>query len=154
MNSRNAVFALGLAIASAAAAAEPKMVRFVPQADPGVLDPVVNSSYISMEHGYMVYDTLLAMDAHFTPQPEMLDRYAVSADGLTYSDPAGRHVFRMDEAERPRADNIMNRRGRDGFGVAFTHNEKCAAGDLCQRVDHRTPGLAEREREAVFACHQ
>jgi len=85
MNLRNAVFSLGLAITSAAAAAEPKMVRFVPQADPGVLDPVVNSSYISMEHGYMVYDTLLAMDEHFTPQPEMLDRYAVSADGLTYS---------------------------------------------------------------------
>src|SRR5215472_5918324 len=70
---------------AASAVAEPSVIRFVPQADPGVLDPVVNSSYISMEHGYMVYDTLLAMDEHFVAQPEMLDRYSVSDDGRTYS---------------------------------------------------------------------
>jgi peptide/nickel transport system substrate-binding protein len=60
-------------------------IIFIPQADPGVLDPVVNSSYIAMEHGYMVYDTLLAMDAQFTPRPQMLDHVDISADGRTYS---------------------------------------------------------------------
>ena len=79
------LIALALCAAAASAFAEPKTIRFVPQADPGVLDPVVNASYISMEHGYMVYDTLLAMDSHHAPQPEMLDRYSMSDDGLTYS---------------------------------------------------------------------
>ena len=77
--------AVAFCVVAASAVADPNIIRFVPQADPGVLDPVVNSSYISMEHGYMGYDTLLAMDEHFVAQPEMLDRYSVSSDGRTYS---------------------------------------------------------------------
>jgi peptide/nickel transport system substrate-binding protein len=82
---RTGIVAAAFYAVAATAVAEPTVIRFVPQADPGVLDPVVNSSYISMEHGYMVYDTLLAMDEHFVAQPEMLDRYSVSDDGRTYS---------------------------------------------------------------------
>src|SRR5262249_35415888 len=36
-------------------------------------------------HGYMVYDTLFAMDAKGEIKPQMVDKYDVSADKLTYT---------------------------------------------------------------------
>src|SRR5258708_21130861 len=38
----------------------------------------------SRDHGYMVYDTLLAMDSNFKVQPQMAD-WKVSDDKLTYT---------------------------------------------------------------------
>ena len=45
------------------AAAQQKVLRFIPQADLRILDPIATTAYITRNHGYMVYDTLLAMDA-------------------------------------------------------------------------------------------
>ncbi|WP_398466490.1 ABC transporter substrate-binding protein [Tardiphaga sp.] len=50
-----------------------------------VLDPVINSSYIVRNYGYMVYDTLLARDADNKIQPNMADKWAVSSDGKIYT---------------------------------------------------------------------
>jgi peptide/nickel transport system substrate-binding protein len=66
------------------AAATSSTLRFVPQADIQVLDPVVSTSYNTRNCAYMVWDTLFALDAAFRPQPQMVDRWTVSPDGLTY----------------------------------------------------------------------
>src|SRR5216683_4462940 len=42
------------------------------------------TAYITRDHGYMVYDTLLATDANFKIQPQMAD-WKVSDDKLTYT---------------------------------------------------------------------
>src|SRR6202011_2909208 len=42
------------------------------------------TAYITRDHGYMVYDTLLAMDSNFKIQPQMAD-WKVSDDKLTYT---------------------------------------------------------------------
>ena len=34
------------------------------------LDPILSSAYITRDHGYMVYDTLVAMDANFKIQQQ------------------------------------------------------------------------------------
>ncbi|MFJ4142754.1 ABC transporter substrate-binding protein [Pseudomonas sp. NPDC089734] len=49
-----------------------------------VLDPVATTAQITRNHGFMIYDTLIAMDADFHPRPQMAD-WTVSADGLVYT---------------------------------------------------------------------
>jgi len=60
-------------------------LRFVPHADLSILDPYFTSTYITRNYGYMVFDTLFATDAQLRPQPQMVDRWEVSDDKLTYT---------------------------------------------------------------------
>lgn len=74
---------LATALASPALA-QTKTIRAVMHSDLRVLDPGLTTAYITRDHGYMVYDTLLAMDEHFKIQPQMAS-YKVSDDKLTYT---------------------------------------------------------------------
>ena len=83
-----ATFVAGLiAFGSSAAFAQAggKVLKFIPQADLRILDPIATTAYITRNHGYMVYDTLFAMDAKFQIQPQMVEKYELSADKLTYT---------------------------------------------------------------------
>src|SRR5262249_41525887 len=62
-----------------------KTIKFMPEADLRSLDPIWTTAYITRNHGYMVYDTLFALDEHFKPQPQMVDTWKVSDDKLTYT---------------------------------------------------------------------
>src|SRR3954466_3607695 len=62
-----------------------KVLKFIPQADLRILDPITTTAYITRNHGYMVYDTLFAMDEKFNVKPQMVDKYKESKDGLTYT---------------------------------------------------------------------
>ena len=77
--------ALGLALATCPALAQQKVLKFIPQADLRILDPIATTAYITRNHGYMVYDTLFATDAKFQVQPQMVDKWELSADKLTYT---------------------------------------------------------------------
>lgn len=59
-------------------------LNVVMQAPLRSLDPILSTAQIVRTHGFMVFDTLLGMDAKYNPQPQMAD-YAVSADKLTYT---------------------------------------------------------------------
>src|SRR6266567_4244795 len=78
-----AVLALLAAPASQAIAAG-KTITAVMHSDLRVIDPVITTAYITRDHGYMVYDTLVATDANFKIQPQMAD-WKVSDDKLTYT---------------------------------------------------------------------
>ncbi len=56
-------------------------LRFSPQQDLVVLDPVATTAYMSRNHGYMVFDTLYGMDSQFQPQPQMLEGHQIEDDG-------------------------------------------------------------------------
>ncbi len=76
--------ALGLALTASVvfagpAAAQGKVLRFIPEADLRILDPITTTAYITRNHGYMVYDMLFATDAKFQVQPQMVDKWEVSA---------------------------------------------------------------------------
>ncbi len=43
------------------------VLKIIPHADLKNLDPIWTTAYISRNHGYMIYDTLFAMDETFTP---------------------------------------------------------------------------------------
>jgi peptide/nickel transport system substrate-binding protein len=61
-----------------------KTLRFIAQSDLRVLDPIWTTAYITRNHGYMVFDTLFAIDAEFAPHPQMVGEYGISPDKLTY----------------------------------------------------------------------
>ncbi|MFO1087263.1 MAG: ABC transporter substrate-binding protein [Reyranellaceae bacterium] len=79
-----------LAIASvlavlAASVASAQTVRVVMHSDLKVLDPIWSGAYIVRNHGYMVYDTLFAMDEKFQIQPQMVESWTKSDDGKTWT---------------------------------------------------------------------
>src|SRR3954471_22376938 len=76
------VLSLSTALTPAAFAAG-KTVTAVMHSDLRILDPTITTAYIQRDYGYMVYDTLLALDANFKVQPQMAE-WKVSDDKLTY----------------------------------------------------------------------
>src|SRR5258708_5786896 len=79
----------GALIASAAtmvcAQVASKVLRIVPQADLKILDPIWTTAFITRDHGYMIYDTLFGVDGKGVVRPEMVDTYATSPDGKTWT---------------------------------------------------------------------
>jgi peptide/nickel transport system substrate-binding protein len=79
----------GLPIAASAqtapAAAKPTTLKIVMSSDLKVIDPIWVSAQIGRTHAYLIYDTLFALDADLKPQPQMVDSYTVSPDGLVYT---------------------------------------------------------------------
>src|SRR5215471_10479657 len=80
-----AIALVGAAMLGTPALAQQKTLKFIPQADLRSIDPIWTTAYITRNHGYMVYDTLFAMDKDLVPQPQMVDKYEVSADKLKYT---------------------------------------------------------------------
>ena len=77
--------ALALSAAwTAPAAAAGKTITAVMHSDLRIIDPIFTTAYITRDHGYMVYDTLVATDANFKIQPQMAD-WKISDDKLTYT---------------------------------------------------------------------
>src|SRR4029078_3628452 len=71
--------------ATSALAQAQKVLKFIPQADLRILDPITTTAYITRNHAYMIYATLFATDAKFQVQPQMVDKYELSGDKLTYT---------------------------------------------------------------------
>jgi peptide/nickel transport system substrate-binding protein len=80
-----ALSAVALSVAlTAQAFAAGKTITAVMHSDLRVIDPIITTAYITRDHGYMVYDTLLATDSNFKVQPQMAD-WKISDDKLTYT---------------------------------------------------------------------
>ncbi|MFC3125456.1 ABC transporter substrate-binding protein [Pseudoroseomonas globiformis] len=73
------------AISASAQGAGGRTLKAVMHATLGVLDPFATTAYITRNHGYMVYDTLFAMDARMQPRPQMVQDWQISDDKLTYT---------------------------------------------------------------------
>jgi peptide/nickel transport system substrate-binding protein len=80
-----ACLALVIGFAAPTRADAETTLRAVMQSDLKILDPIWTTAYIVRNYGYMVYDTLFAMDAKGEIKPEMVDTYSVSADNLTWT---------------------------------------------------------------------
>ncbi len=77
--------AFGLLAASLTAANAQATLKAVMHSDLKIVDPIWTTAYITRNHGYMIYDTLFAMDEKGEIKPQMVDKYDVSADKLTYT---------------------------------------------------------------------
>jgi peptide/nickel transport system substrate-binding protein len=67
------------------ARAEGKTITAVMQADVKIFDPIINTADITARFAMMVWDTLFALDDNLVPQPQMVGKYEISADKLTYT---------------------------------------------------------------------
>ncbi len=60
-------------------------LRIAPHAHLYSIDPVFTMEYITRSHGYLVYDTLFALDQNLDPRPQMVSRWSVSEDRLEWT---------------------------------------------------------------------
>ena len=80
------LIAVGVAATSTPSrAASDKILRAVVNADLKIIDPTWSTAYVTIRHGYLVYDTLFALNSKYEPKPQMVDTYTVSPDSLTYT---------------------------------------------------------------------
>lgn len=122
---RRALLGVGLAALAApriGRAADAGVLRFVPQADLAALDPMWTTSYVTRNHGYMVYDTLYGLDEQYRPQPQMVAGHQVGADGLEWTLTL-REGLRFHDNEpvlaRDAVASILRWGKRDPFGQAL-----------------------------------
>ena len=140
---RLTVLALSASCAWSAAAQPPKTLKLVPHADVKILDPTFTTAYVSRNFGYMVYDTLFALDAAGRPQPQMVDAHKRSADGKTWAFSLRQGLKFSDGSAVTAADAVasLQRWGaRDSIGRAMG-----AAGAEWTAVDARTFALSLKE---------
>ncbi len=88
-----AAAAAPLASPALSQAAAARTLRFIPHANLGAVDPVATSGYIVRNYGFMVYDTLFAVDTEFNTRPQMVEGHEVAGDGR-------RWTFRLREGLR------------------------------------------------------
>ncbi|MEY8828391.1 ABC transporter substrate-binding protein [Sedimentitalea sp. XS_ASV28] len=111
-----------------AGAVEAQTLRAVKHSDLRVLDPILTTAYMSRNHGYMIFDTLYALDADLVPQPQMVDSHEVSDDKLTYTFTLRDGLKFHDGADVTGADvaaSIKRWGERDGMGqvlMSFTES--------------------------------
>src|SRR4051812_39674598 len=60
-------------------------LRFIPQADVTVLDPLGTTAYPTRNHGYMCWDTLYGIDSQFRPQPQLAEGHQIEDDGKRWT---------------------------------------------------------------------
>ena len=75
----------GIVAAGASWAQAQTTFRVVMHSDVKILDPVWTTAYIVRNHGYMIYDTLFALDEKLRIQPQMVDKWKVTPDNLSYT---------------------------------------------------------------------
>ena len=72
-----------LPLAAPAVAQGTRTLRFIPQSNLAVLDPMFSSEVVT-NHGYYVFDTLYSLDSAGIPRPQMAAAHEVSSDGLVW----------------------------------------------------------------------
>ncbi len=61
------------------------VLRYVPSANLTLLDPIWSTAYVSLCHGYAVFDALYGADAAQQVKPQMAEGHSVSDDGRTWT---------------------------------------------------------------------
>ncbi len=77
--------AAALAAPHVACAESQRTLRFVPQADPAILDPIVTTGLVTRNHGFLIFDTLYGVDEQFRPQPQMVAGHMMEPNGLRWT---------------------------------------------------------------------
>lgn len=73
--------ATGASLPAISRAQGANVLKFVPQADLAVIDPIMSAAFVTRNHAAMVFDTLWSVDSSFTPKPQMAAGHVVENDG-------------------------------------------------------------------------
>ena len=58
-----------------------RVLKFIPQSDVTVLDPIFTTAYVTRNHGYLVFDTLFGQDGNYRPTLQMLEAAVTENEG-------------------------------------------------------------------------
>src|SRR3984957_7407073 len=58
-----------------------RVLKFIPQSDVAILDPIWTTAYVTRNHGYMLFDTLFGTDGAFKASPQMAAGLTTENDG-------------------------------------------------------------------------
>ena len=104
---------------SLAAPSKSRVLKFIPQADLAVLDPIWTTAYVTRNHAYLVFDTLYGWDARFEAKPQMVEGHTVENDGKEWRLTL-RHGLRFHDGEPVLASDcvasILRWGKRDNYG--------------------------------------
>jgi peptide/nickel transport system substrate-binding protein len=123
---------------------DPRVLRFVPQANLTALDPIWTTAAVTSVHGYTVFDTLYGTDDAGRIRPQMAEGHTVSDDGLTWTIRL-RDGLRWHDGEpvlaRDCVASLQRWSKRDVFGqsLAAAAAEWSAPDDRTLRIRLRTP---------------
>ena len=126
-----------------AAARPATLLRFVPQADVAVLDPIWTTTYPTRDHAYLVFDTLYGMNSAYAVSPQMAAG-AVAEDGGKLWRITLRDGLRFHDGTpvlaRDCVASIKRWGARDAFGQALlaATDEVAAADDKTIRFRMKT----------------
>jgi peptide/nickel transport system substrate-binding protein len=122
MIARRRVLAAGaasLALPSLARAQGTGVVRFVPQSDLVLLDPIASPALVTRNHALLVFDTLYGVDETYQVQPQMVAGHVVEDDGKLWRLTL-RAGLRFHDGEpvlaRDAVASLQRWGRRDGFG--------------------------------------
>jgi peptide/nickel transport system substrate-binding protein len=73
---------LTLVAGLATGVAQAQTVRIAMHSDLKILDPVASTAYISRNHGYLIWDSLFAIDAKFEVKQSRLDVHTARRPGV------------------------------------------------------------------------
>lgn len=136
----------------ALAQAAPGTLRFIPQSDLASLDPIWTTGYVARNYGYMVFDTLYALDSGFRVRPQMAAGHSVSADGLQWDIRLRPGLAFHDGAPVLARDCVASIRrwaARDGFGqTLLAQTDELSAPDD-RTIRFRLKALFPRLPEAL-----
>ena len=77
--------ALAATLALAPAALAETTLKVALHSDLKIIDPIWTTALISTHHGMMVYDTLFSLDEKLQVRPQMVDKWTLSDDKLTWT---------------------------------------------------------------------
>ena len=106
--------------------AQPKQaLRFIPEADLAVLDPIWTTAAITQFHGFMIFETLYGQtgpESGFKAAPQMLAGHSIEDDGRTWKLTLRDGLLFHDGQKVLARDCVASIRrwgARDGFGQAL-----------------------------------
>jgi peptide/nickel transport system substrate-binding protein len=126
----------GAAAPAIAQPAKTTALRFVPQANLTLLDPVFTTATVTSNHGYYVFDTLYSVGPDGQSHPQMAEGHTVSDDNLTWRVKLREGLFFHDDTPVRASDciaSIQRWSVRDPFGQLLA-----AAVDTYEAADDRT----------------
>ena len=119
---------------NALAQTKARVMKFIPEGDPAIIDPIWTTATVTRNHGYLVFDTLYGQTDGFSIEPQMVEGHVVEDDGLTWKLTL-REGLRFHDGEPVRARDVVPSikrfTARDAFGAALMSatNELTAVSD-------------------------
>jgi peptide/nickel transport system substrate-binding protein len=121
-----------------------RTLRFVPQADAAILDPMITTGLVNRNHGFLVFDTLYGVDENLQPQPQMVAGHVVEDGGKIWVMTL-REGLKFHDSEPVRGRDVVASlkrwASRDAFGNSLFNvvDEISAPDDRTVRWRLKTP---------------